>query len=57
MLLKHTYATKVNILHGIVEIFHTDVTALMTVIAYGVADRNGYMQPGGLSSTVGKYEY
>ena len=49
------YATKVNILHGVVEIVHTNVTALMTVIAYGVADRNGYMQPGGLSSTVGKY--
>ena len=51
------YATKVNILHGVVEIVHADITALMTVITYGVSDRNGYMQPGGLSSTVGKYGY
>ena len=51
------YATKISILHGVAEIVHTDVTALMTVIAYGVSDRNGYMQPGGLSSTVGKWGY
>ena len=48
------YATKVPVLHGAVEIIHTDVTALMTTIVYGIAARNGYMHPGGFSSTVGK---
>ena len=48
------YSTKVSVLHGIVEIIHTDVTALMTTMVYGVAARNGYMHPGGFSSTVGK---
>jgi len=47
------YATKINILHGLVEIVHIDITAL---IAYGVADRNGYMQPGGFSSIGGKFD-
>ena len=48
------YSTKIPVLHGIVEIIHTDVTALMTTMVYGVAARNGYMHPGGFSSTVGK---
>ena len=48
------YSTKLPVLHGVVEIVHTDITALMTAIVYGVAARNGYMHPGGFSSTVGK---
>ena len=48
------YATKVAVSQGVVEIIHTDVTALMTTMVYGVAARNGYMHPGGFSSTVGK---
>ena len=27
----------------------------MATVVYGVAARNGYIHPGGLSSTVGKY--
>ena len=49
------YATKVAVLRGEVEIIHTNITALMTAIVYGVAARNGYIHPGGLSFTVGKY--
>ena len=51
------YATKVTVLHGIVEIIHTDVTALMTTVMYGITARNGYMHPGGFASTVGKYSH
>ena len=51
------YATKVAVSQGVVEIIHTDVTALMTTMVYGVAARNGYMHPGGFSSTVGKIVY
>ena len=51
------YATKIVVLRGMVEIIHTDVTALMTTMVYGVAARNGFMHPGGLSSTVGKHVY
>jgi len=49
------YATKVTVLRGIVEIIHTNPAALMATVVYGVAARNGYIHPGGLSSTVGKY--
>ena len=51
------YATKVSVLHGIVEITHNNVTALMTVLVYGVTARNSYMHFGGLSDTVGKPAY
>ena len=51
------YATKVSVSLGIVEIIHTDVTALMTTMVYGVASRNSYMHPGGFASTMGKYSH
>ena len=51
------YATKVSALHGVVEITHNNITALMTVLTYGVTARNGYMHFGGLSNTVGKCAY
>ena len=51
------YATKVTVSRGIVEIIHTDVTALMTTVMYGITARNGYMHPGGFASTVGKYSH
>ena len=51
------YATKVTVSRGIVELIHTDVAALMTTMVYGVAARNGHMHPGGLTSTMGKYNY
>ena len=51
------YATKVAVSRGIVEIIHTDATALMTTVVYGIATRNSYMHPGGFASTVGKYSY
>ena len=51
------YATKVPVLNSVVEITHTDITALMTVIVYGVSQRNGYTHPGGFSSTMGKHIY
>ena len=51
------YATKVAVSQGVVEIIHTDVTALMTTMVYGVAARNGYMHPGGFFSTLGKQPY
>ena len=51
------YATKVAVIHGVVEIVHADITALMTTMVYGVAARNSYMHLGGLSSTAGKCGY
>ena len=51
------YATKVAVSRGIIEIIHTDATALMTTVVYGIATRNSYMHPGGFASTVGKYSY
>ena len=51
------YVTKVTSIHGSAEIFHTNPTALMTITAYGIAARNGYMHVGGLVSIVGKFTY
>ena len=48
------YATKVAVLYSVIEIIHTDVTAMMTTMVYGVTAKNGYMHPGGFSSTIGK---
>lgn len=53
--ISEAYSTKVAILPGVVEIVHTNVTALMTAIVYGVTLRNGYMHPAVYSSAVGKY--
>jgi len=42
------YATKVAILSSIVEVTHTtNITALMSVVVYGISARNGYIHPGG----------
>ena len=51
------YVTKISVLPGAVEIIHDNITALMAAIVYGVAARNNYMHPGGLSSTVGECTY
>ena len=49
------YPTKVAILPGVVEIVHANSAALMTTLVYGIADRIGYIHPGGPSyTTIGK---
>ena len=49
------YATKVHVLQGVVEIIHTNVTALMTALVYGIDQRNGYIHSGGsLYSAIGE---
>lgn len=51
------YATKVPVLPGVVKVVHDDPAALMTTLVYGIADRIGYIHPGGLSyssSTIGE---
>ena len=52
-----SYATRVTVFYGEIEIVHTNIATLMTVMVYGVAARNGYMHPVGLPSTVGKFTY
>ena len=48
------YATKILVLPGVVEIIHANPAALMTTLVYGIADRIGYIHPGGpLYNTVG----
>jgi len=42
------YATKVTISEGVVEVIHTNTSALMTTIVYGFARYKGYGHPGGL---------
>jgi len=42
------YATKVTISEGVVEVIHTNTSALMTTIVYGFAGGEGYGHPGGL---------
>ena len=50
------YATKVPVLSSVVEIIHANSAALMTTLVYGIADRIGYIHPGGpLYSTIGEY--
>ena len=52
------YATKVPVLPGVVEIIHANPAALMTTLVYGIADRIGYIHPGGpLYNTAGNYAY
>ncbi|XP_065904759.1 cell adhesion molecule DSCAML1-like isoform X2 [Dysidea avara] len=41
------YATKVTISEGVVEVIHTNTSALMTTIVYGFARYKGYGHPGG----------
>jgi len=41
------YATKVAISEGVVEVIHTNTSALMTTIVYGFARFKGYGHPGG----------
>ena len=41
------YVTRVAVLPGAVEVVHTNRTALMTTVVYGVAAQNGYIHPGG----------
>ena len=43
------YATKASVLPGVVEIVHANPVALMTTLVYGIADRIGYIHPGGPS--------
>ena len=43
------YATKVAVLPGVVEVVHANPAALMTTLVYGIADRMGYIHPGGPS--------
>ena len=47
------YATKVNISEGVVEIIHTNTSALMTTIVYGFTSSEGYGHPGGLTFPTG----
>ena len=47
------YATKVNISEGVVEIIHTNTSALMTTMVYGFASSEGYGHPGGLTFPTG----
>ena len=48
------YATKVPVLPGVVEIVHANPAALMTTLVYGIANRIGYIHPGGpLYNTAG----
>ncbi|XP_065904619.1 basement membrane-specific heparan sulfate proteoglycan core protein-like isoform X2 [Dysidea avara] len=47
------YTTKVNISEGVVEIIHTNTSALMTTIVYGFAEYEGYGHPGGLTYHIG----
>jgi len=47
------YATKVTITEGVVEIIHTNTSALMTTIVYGFAEYEGYGHPGGISHQSG----
>ena len=52
------YATKVAMLPGVIEIIHTNVTALMSTIVYGVATRIGYIHSGGpLHTMIGTYSH
>ena len=41
------YATKVIISEGVIEVIHTNTSALMTTIVYGFARYKGYGHPGG----------
>ena len=49
------YATTVNVSEGAVKIIHTDTTALLTTIVYGLANHEGYGNPGGFNSYAGTY--
>ena len=52
------YATKVPVLRGVVEIFHTNKVASMTTMVYGIDQRIGYIHPGGLlHNLLGKQNY
>ena len=42
------YATKVTISEGVVEVIHTNTSALMTTIVYGFANAVGYGHSGGV---------
>ena len=45
--ISEAYATTVNISEGVVEVIHTNTSALMTTIVYGFARYKGYGHPGG----------
>ena len=48
------YATQVNILEGVTEIFHTDVSAQMMTFVYGFSRADAYGHVGGISISTGK---
>ena len=48
------YATKVTVSEGVVEVIHTNASALMTTIVYGFTTEVGYGHPGGLCLCKGK---
>ena len=45
--LVEAYATKLPVLPGVVEIIHANSAGLMATVVYGIADRIGYIHPGG----------
>jgi len=47
------YATQVNILEGMTEIFHSDTAAQMMVIVYGFSRNDGYGHVGGFHISTG----
>ena len=47
------YATQVNVSEGVIEIFHANKIALMTVIVYGFTVNEGYGHAGWLRSYIG----
>ena len=47
------YATTVNATEGLVEVIHSNTSALMTTVHYGFASYTSYGHPGGLSTHAG----
>ena len=50
------YATQVRILEGITHIVHTNGTAQMTTVVYGLAFNDGYGHIGGFHNHIGRTE-
>ena len=49
------YAAQVNVTQGVIQLFHSNKRALMTVVVYGFVSRTGYGHPGWLRSYTGTY--
>ena len=47
------YATQANVTRGVIQLFHSNKRALMTVVVYGFAHDEGYGHPGWLRSYTG----